>query len=105
MFHHAAIGRRLLIPSHAAVPLATRVSPGQSFDRALQVAGIDMRIALSGAQVLVTQELLYLAEICAGIKQFSREHVTQSVRCDSLGLVHARSGRVPTEGPSEYRPG
>src|SRR5437764_15478559 len=69
-----------------------------------QLRCVDVRVALSGAQAGVAEELLYRAKVGAGFQQVGRERVPQRMRADAVAraerghvaaheLVHASRGQ------------
>ena len=88
--HEASLGRAsepgARITSTCS-PLCGRRSPGQPLDRAAQLMCAHPRVALRRVEVLVSEQLLDLAEVRARAEQLRGKHVAQSVGRDRLRLV------------------
>jgi hypothetical protein len=63
--------------------------PAEPLDRTAQFVRVHARVALRRVEVLVTEQLLDLAQICASAQEFRREDVPERMRRYALALVDA----------------
>jgi hypothetical protein len=73
---------------------SSRFRETEPFDRPSQLVRGDTRVALRRIEVLVAEELLDLAKVCAGTEQLRGEDVTQRVGRDAFPFGHACGPRV-----------
>ena len=77
--------------------------PAKAFDRAAQLVGVHARVALGRVEMLVAQQLLDLAQVCAGAEQLGGEDVPERVWRDALAFVHAARVDVMTKHLAKLR--
>ena len=78
-----------------------------------ELRGVDVRVALRGAQPRVTEQLLDRAEISAALEEVRRERMAQRVRADAVAFgdhsvpthqaVDAPDGEAPASIVQEER--
>src|SRR2546429_8685813 len=71
-----------------------RMNPLQPLHGAPEPVRSDVHVALRRVEVLVTEQLLDLAQVRARVQQLGGEHVPKRVRGDALTRADAASGDV-----------
>jgi hypothetical protein len=77
--------------------------PAERLDRAVELVGVDARVALGRVEVLVAEQLLDLAKVRARVEELRGEDMPQRVRRHAFALADAACLDVVAEELVELR--